>query len=172
MAMLPGHFIDLLDLGPSRVGKQQLLPHGVKSRAAANEQQVSLDRARTEFGLGEWLAPILTSDRPCFLALLKLEEDQRLYLDRVMARVGPFIPEEIPLTITNQHRCKGRESHTVVIASDMARRSHSALIRGDESEHRLAYVAATRTKQNLRLLRPETGRHYPYQSFLKAANGG
>ena len=167
----PGHFADLLDQVPSRVEGHQLLPHGVKVKVEANEHVVTIERARVEFGLANWLDPILESERPCAMALLRQPELYRRYLDKVMARHGLKLPPTPPLTITTQHRSKGRESDTVLVCPDMAKASYREYEAGDrESEHRVAYVAATRTKRELRLIVPASPRAYPFLELAKAAN--
>jgi superfamily I DNA/RNA helicase len=169
-AALPGHFADLLDQVPSRVDGAQLLPHGVKAKAGANERPVTVARARDEFGLGQWLEPILKGERP-FDALLRLPQESRHYINRVYARHGVSLPLTPRFTITTMHRSKGREADVVTICPDMARASHREFERGDrESEHRTAYVAATRCKRELRIVQAKTERAFPYSELARAAN--
>lgn len=58
------------------------------------------------------------------------------------------------------HDSKGSERERVVLLTDMAPRTH-AEFRGDpDSEHRVFYVAATRAKEELVVLRPRTNLSY------------
>lgn len=165
----PGHFTDLFDFVPSKVDDQRLIPHGLKTRLAKNDGAVTLERARVEFGLEDFMSGLLSTETPCAMALLRLPLEERRYLDRVLDRFGADPPVK-ELTITSMHRSKGREADTVILCSDMGRASHGELTRGDrESEHRTAYVAATRAKRELRIIQPQTERAYPFP--LAAARG-
>lgn len=160
-------FAHLLDHVPSKAGDIRVLPHGAKARIDANNIPVSPDLARA---LGLWpfvQAHILDTDDP-FRILTGLEKAEREYLTRIAARYGQKLPEKRELIITTEHKSKGREAHTVIVASDMALPSYDELIAGDtESEHRVAYVAVTRAKETLRIVEPQTRTSYPFGAHLR-----
>lgn len=72
------------------------------------------------------------------------------YFERVLARYGRI--EDLPsvVTLTTIHQAKGTEADNVVLCPDT---TPATLTRGD-AEHRVFYVAATRARKRLFLLRP------------------
>jgi superfamily I DNA/RNA helicase len=163
-------FARLIEKVPVKVGSTEILPRGAKAAIAANQQLVSIQRARDEFRLGTFVDLLTSSPTPCGSVLLSLAAEERAYLDRILAIYGPALPAQPQLTLTTKHRSKGREAHTVIVLADMARASHAELLSGDhEAEHRVAYVAATRAKCELRIVRPQTRRFFPYDKHLGAS---
>jgi superfamily I DNA/RNA helicase len=159
------HFISQV---PSKDGATEILPRGVKTKVEENEQLVTVGRARVEFGLGSFLDHYVLGESDPFRALVKLEKLEREYLGKIAARYGQTLPAMPQLVITTMHKSKGREAHTVILCSEMAGPSHDELLRGDtESEHRVAYVASTRAKDEMRVIRPETDRSYPYEKHMR-----
>ncbi len=168
LAVRAADFAHLLDNVPSKEGDRVILPRGAKSKADANETLVTLERARSEFGLTDFINTLLNSPHPFADLLIRIERRDRTYLDRVMARYGYNIPDEPELKVTSMHRSKGGEAHTVILHPDMAKPSHDEMVSGDrEAENRVAYVAATRVKEELRIVQNQTKRFYPYTSHLK-----
>lgn len=85
----------------------------------------------------------------------KLDIDAQRYYARVLDVNGNHGPT---LTLTTAHASKGREWTSVYIDPEHTRYHERALrIGADEAddEHRLAYVAATRTKENLTVIMPD-----------------
>ena len=60
----------------------------------------------------------------------------------------------------SQHGMKGGESENVVVMSDISYRTWKKLNTEPDDEHRVFYVAITRTKRNLFILQPETKYSY------------
>ena len=83
--------------------------------------------------------------------------DEREYL-RSCLRNGEKFSDKPRINIPTIHQSKGGEADNVVLATDMGRlsweNSHT------DEENRVWYVALTRAKQNLLIVRPRSLRHY------------
>lgn len=65
--------------------------------------------------------------------------------------------------ISTIHGIKGGEADHVLVMSDMAGRTYSEFNQHPDDEHRVAYVAASRARQSLSILLPQTLRAYDYR---------
>ena len=65
-----------------------------------------------------------------------------------------------PVDIRTIHAAKGMEADSVIVVSSMTRSSLATLYTDPDSEHRVAYVSATRAKQRLLIIRGD--KPYPY----------
>ena len=83
--------------------------------------------------------------------------DEREYL-RSCLRNGEKFSEKPRITISTIHQSKGGEADNVVLRTDMGRYSWENTHK--DEENRVWYVAVTRTKQNLFIVRPRGLRHY------------
>jgi superfamily I DNA/RNA helicase len=116
-----------------------------------DDEIVSLDRLRSEFGL-------LTVD-PWEKALDVLKEPDREYVKKVIETEG--LTSSPRISINTIHSTKGQEADNVVICPDMALRSYEEFKKGTDDEHRVFYVGVTRAKKNLYILKPKTEMSYP-----------
>jgi superfamily I DNA/RNA helicase len=161
----------LLDLIPSKLDDQTIVPHGMKKKAKENEDPVSIWRARQQFGLDIVVSSVLREGDPFGLAM-KLPPEERRYLELVLAR-DPYLTGDKIIT-TTIHRSKGREKPCVVLSPDMARRTYrrwaSGPTDGQEEERSVQYVAATRTKNKLVVMRPGTQQYFDHAAHLRAAH--
>ena len=62
------------------------------------------------------------------------------------------------ITITTIHQSKGGEADNVVLLTDMGRKSWESL--GKDEENRVWYVAVTRTRNTLYIVRPRGLRYF------------
>jgi superfamily I DNA/RNA helicase len=151
-----------------------LAPRGVKKMAA----RLGDDETVGEADLAEaWDMPDvvdLAMDDPVSLLVKGVSEPAREYIRRVLDR-----HEDIPEPrwfLSTIHGAKGREADTVLVLSDMLGASHREL-KGDrgqagvEAEHRVAYVAVTRARHRLIIVRPTGWRHFDYGEHM-ARNAG
>lgn len=83
--------------------------------------------------------------------LRRIAPDEREYLRSCM-RNGENFKSKPRITISTIHQSKGGEADNVVLATDMGKLSWDSL--GTDEENRVWYVALTRTKENLYLIRP------------------
>jgi DNA helicase-2/ATP-dependent DNA helicase PcrA len=161
----------LLDCYPSK--SRVPIPHGIKAKNERLRARVHPARF-AEWGLGPWL-DLLRSVGPVEI-LVKEDRDVRAYLTRALSRyegVLPAIDQHSGLHLSTIHSSKGQEADTVIVLSDMSPVSHRDLTGGgdgEESENRAAYVAVTRTRDELVIVRPEDHRRaYPYVEYARGA---
>jgi len=93
-----------------------------------------------------------------WMSMLKgIAPDEREYL-RSCLRNGEKFSDKPRISISTIHQSKGGEADNVVLATDMGRlsweNSHT------DEENRVWYVALTRAKENLFIVRPKSLRHY------------
>lgn len=95
---------------------------------------------------------------PWFNAFVHMDDTTKVYYRRILAN-GFMLNKEIKARVSTIHRVKGEEADNVVILPDM---SYSTYEMGadNSNEHRVYYVAATRAKNNLFILEPQTNLYY------------
>ena len=64
------------------------------------------------------------------------------------------------IEINTIHATKGREADNVVILPDMSGITYKGMLKDEDNEHRVFYVAATRAKQKLYIHTPVTTQFY------------
>lgn len=139
-----------------------MLPRGAKSGLKKVAGELLPSTLRAHHGLGKLIDRIAAAGP--LSALIKLGPRDRAYLE---ALVGPDgeLPEPTVRVLTI-HSAKGRETDDVVVVPEMTRRTWRAFKDGDaterEAENRVAYVAATRARERLILVRPEDPKAYPW----------
>lgn len=69
------------------------------------------------------------------------------------------------IRLSTIHGSKGGEAREVVLLTDMAARTHAEALANPEDEARVWYVAATRAKERLTIIRPSTDRHFRLASW-------
>jgi DNA helicase-2/ATP-dependent DNA helicase PcrA len=74
--------------------------------------------------------------------------------------MSPSKGKSFPLKLMSIHQSKGREAHTVVLDTEMAKRTAAGFDQDPDQEHRVWYVATTRAKERLFILTPEGSRSY------------
>ena len=90
---------------------------------------------------------------------MTLPSRNREYL-MAMMRSGEPLTGEPRIILSTIHSAKGGEADNVVLLPDITKKTEEAMIRNPDPEHRVWYVGATRAKQNLYILDPQTMRHY------------
>lgn len=157
-----GALVDALAFVPSRGA--DILPHGAKAAAGRVEGTVTASAAVLQLGLGR-LLQIVGRDGPA-APLLKMPAENRSYFADLYRR-HRAIPEP-RIRITTVHGSKGREADSVLVCPDMSRASYRELVCGGqdgrEAENRVAYVAITRARARVGILRGITREQYPYPS--------
>lgn len=66
------------------------------------------------------------------------------------------------VNITTIHSCKGTEADYVCVMSDISKNVSQGLSYEPDNEHRVFYVACTRAKEGLYIMKPMTKLYYPY----------
>lgn len=130
------------------------LARGAKAKLDRENGNTMLDmqKLRHDFGLaahGSW-----------YDSLDGISEIDRLYY-RDILRNGEKLHEEPRVMINTIHGVKGGEADNVVLMTDMAKRTYEEYLGNNDDEHRVFYVGATRAKETLHIITPQTWRHYP-----------
>ena len=102
------------------------------------------------FSVGEWhqaLDKINLKDRAYLLRLGLGEED---------------ITKKPRIKISTIHGAKGGESDNVLLATDMNLKTYNAYQKDSDDEQRVFYVGATRAKDELHVLLPQTNMHFRF----------
>lgn len=108
----------------------------------------------------KWLVSsggLLTS-MPWFDALDRIPRDESAYLRSAVQRGEK--PDSPRIRLATIHGSKGGEADHVVLLPDMARRTHEEMLSQPEDEARVWYVAATRARRQLTLVKPRDRLHY------------
>jgi hypothetical protein len=125
--------------------------------------ELPLERIAGELELSALLEAIGSLGPTAVLGRAPREELR--YLESLLARNGGTLPEP-QVVLTSIHGAKGREAKRVVLITSMTRTTFHDFSHGGqhgyESENRVAYVGATRTLDELIIIRPRTRRHYDF----------
>jgi len=82
------------------------------------------------------------------------------YLTRAVTKYGFGALLNPTIKLLSIHQSKGREAHTVILDTEMARRTYEAYLQEPDDEHRCWYVAVTRAKERLLTLLPTESQYY------------
>lgn len=160
----------MLSYVPSR--DAGLVPHGTKAkvdRMRAGDRLIPAEVA----GLlrGGTLMDVITTNGAASV-LQKADKADLDYVQHVFATHGERFDPQIRLTTI--HGAKGREADTVVVLPDMTRAtfegSRDVRHGGEAAENRVGYVAVTRTKHRLVLVRPRTMTCFAYPTRASRAS--
>lgn len=94
-------------------------------------------------------------------ALTRVTTEDRVYMLRALRR-GEKLLREPAVNLSTIHGSKGGQADHVVIMRDVAWRTYKERQTDPESEARTWYVAATRAKQRLTIVAPQTRRERAY----------
>lgn len=89
----------------------------------------------------------------------KLDLETKEYYISLLRR-GESLTKSPRINITTIHGSKGGEADNVVLLTDMAYSTWNATSLDEDSEHRVWYVGATRSKQNLHIILPRGRYNY------------
>ncbi len=125
---------------------------GAKKRLLSCDDGLLLDikTLRKHYGL-------LCSDEPWDFVFDKLTEKEEAYLKSIYDHPDFYNPK---VTVSTIHGAKGGEADNVAIIKDMSYQTWAGFQDHPDPEHRVWYVAVTRTKENLYLVEPETKYYY------------
>lgn len=154
--------VTLLDFVVSRPagGVEPLITFGMKTRIKDHHYASSLTATEIAEAGGARLLTVIRQDGPLAAIQRDLSDDERAYWATLIAEYGE-VPEP-KIILTTIHGSKGREADVVVVIPDMAPRAYRGYQTpaGLAEEHRIFYVAATRTRDVLYLAMPETDLSY------------
>jgi superfamily I DNA/RNA helicase len=79
---------------------------------------------------------------------------------RAVRRRGESLLKVPRITVSTIHQVKGGEADHVMLATDMSHSCYRSLQTNPDSEHRVFYVGATRAKESLHIIYPQTSKFY------------
>jgi len=136
----------LLRLGSGVTRGHKTLP------GADDRQAVGMAQLRAQHGL---VAP----DAPWYEVLRGIPAGQTEYYRDILANEGSL--KKAPrIHVSTIHGVKGGEADHVLLMTDMSPRCHQAYRAEPDAEHRVYYVGATRAKQSLHIVAPQTDMAY------------
>ncbi len=130
--------------------------YGPRSKTFLNREEgvmFSMDQARSELGLcameGRWHE-----------VLGKIDKDTKYYILNALKR-GDNVKKP-RIKVSTIHSMKGGECDNIIVIPDLSPAAYREYRKTPETEHRVFYVAVTRTKKALHLLMPmdDKGRSY------------
>jgi DNA helicase-2/ATP-dependent DNA helicase PcrA len=127
--------------------------HGFKSKVASLDNKAILDMQKLKDSYG-----LLCSDKEWYEALDRINPDDIDYITNALEQDDIDTPR---ITISTIHGVKGGEAENVVLITDMGSITYDAMQDDPDQEHRVWYVALTRTKNRLFIIEPET--QYAYE---------
>ncbi len=143
---------DLISAGSITAGIEYGKKGWLEKRCKPDEP-MTLKRLKDEFGL--------RTDKIWHVALDRIPATEKQYFLNAL-RQGEKLLREPRIKITTIHGAKGGEADNVVICPDMANRTWAEFEKNPQDEHRVWYVAVTRTKKVLYILEPITNKSFPF----------
>ena len=92
--------------------------------------------------------------------LTRIGEEEREYYLAVL-QSGRRLQDTPSIRIDTIHGAKGGEADHVALRTDMTGRTYRGFQADPDDEHRVMYVGASRARETLTLIAPQTPRHYP-----------
>jgi superfamily I DNA/RNA helicase len=98
---------------------------------------------------------------PWHVALVGIDQERRDYYVSCLRR-GERLTAPARVRIETIHGVKGAEADNVMLMTDMSARTARGYERAPDNEHRVFYVGATRARNTLHVLAPQTGTGYAF----------
>ena len=117
-----------------------------------SETEVSYQDAVDAMGL------MVDREKDWNFALDKLDTDTQVYILSALKRGENLESPRIKLSTI--HGMKGGESENIVVIPDLSPAAYQSYLSNPDTEHRIYYVAVTRTKNTLHFIEPQTNRYY------------
>ena len=128
---------------------------GARSKALLGldpDAMISMSEAQDGMGL------LLDGSVRWHRALGKIDLDTKNYVLNALKRKDNVRNPRIK--VSTIHSMKGGEADNVLVIPDLSYAAHKEYQRDPATEHRVYYVAVTRTKKALHIMLPETNRYY------------
>ena len=101
----------------------------------------------------------ISTDEIWHEAFDKMSLIERSYLLSAL-RQGEKITKTPRINLSTIHSAKGGEADSVILYTDMSRRTFQGMMKAPEDERRVFYVGATRAKQSLYIINPKSKFHF------------
>jgi len=130
---------------------KNIVAHGFKELKQLTEDRVDLDLLVNKYGL--------RTRAIWHLALDRISDEEKEYFLAAL-RQGESLSGQPRIQISTIHGSKGGEADNVLLLTDLSPKTYAGYQHNQDDEARVFYVAATRTKQNLHIVMPRTGRYF------------
>ena len=137
------------------VGEGYSRGHGPRSSALLgldSDALISMSEATDKLGL------LVDGSIRWHRALNKIDLDTKNYVLNALKRKDNVKSPRIK--ISTIHSMKGGEADNVLVVPDLSYAAHKEYLHNPATEHRVYYVAVTRTKKALHIMLPQTNRSY------------
>jgi superfamily I DNA/RNA helicase len=135
--------------------------HGFKELTSfGREERVTFQSLREKGGL-----LIQDQGTPWFHALSRIGDTDVTYYRKVIRKASGAIPTSATVRLSTIHSVKGAEADRVVLLQDMAARTAKEREILPDDEARVWYVAVTRARQELVILRNQTDKFYNLEKY-------
>jgi len=139
------------------MGSRSRIKYGHKALPGyGDEETVDMQSLRDRGGL------MVEGTPPWFEALDKLTDFEKQYVRAVLRRNKAALRKAPNIRLSTIHGMKGGEASKVVLLTDMAQRTHQEMHESPEDECRVWYVATTRARNTLQIIKPKTHRHFEF----------
>ena len=138
-----------------KVGEGFIKGFGPRSKnllSMAEEESYTIQYAKDHLGL--WIDESMRWHR----ALGKIDLETKNYILNALKRGDNVRNPRIK--ISTIHSMKGGEADNIIVIPDLSYAAHREYNRNPSTEHRVFYVAVTRTKKSLHIIYPQTNRYY------------
>jgi DNA helicase-2/ATP-dependent DNA helicase PcrA len=131
------------------------LKHGFKAKIALlnDTEQVTYELLNQNYGL---------KDLAVWYTMLEGIAPQTVDYYRAVLSNGYGLTHVPKCSISTIHAAKGGEADHVILLSDMAQRSYREYEKTPDDERRVAYVGATRAKEKLSIIQPQSKYSFDY----------
>ena len=137
------------------VGEGYSRGHGPRSSALLGldpDALISMSEAKDRLGL------LVDGSVRWHRSLNKIDLDTKNYVLNALKRKDNVKNPRIK--ISTIHSMKGGEADNVLVVPDLSYAAHKEYLKNPATEHRVYYVAVTRTKENLHIMLPQTNLSY------------
>lgn len=147
---------DVLRIYEEMASGEQGVTRGYKTQMPgfAKDEMVTMADLRARGGLNR--------DDVWHQALVKIPPSERQYIQACL-RSGERLSQSPRIRLSTIHSAKGGEAAEVVLIPDMATRTWAEQLANPADEARVWYVAATRARETLTIVRPTTDRHFTFR---------
>ena len=168
-ALLQGHNVSpaeimrLMDYLPTRTARENYLIQGAKvgmksivdSKPGGNLTIRDLKR----LGFTPDFMHYLNPDE--ILEPFKMSNQDKAYFSRLVSSYGTdVLAKDPPILLSTFHGVKGMECDTVVINTNLTKKTYDQFMLDPEPEHRLFYVGVTRAKNDVIVIQPDNSKNY------------
>lgn len=140
-------------------GKSVIKPEHVKAIVLYNRQQQGGELTQEEHRYVERVMAGHPLTGAWFDDLIGIPRNKREFYRSILRR-GGRLQDPPKVHLSTIHGVKGGEATNVVLSTDMTRKSFDSMQVNADNEHRVFYVGATRARQRLFIIQPQSDRGY------------